>query len=166
MSLINLKNLLLSTPKLQTLQICALHTTNVCNKVQTARYKVTTKKDFPLTYEMANKPHDIAHRKSWNSWNTSNIEGGLRPSETAVEDVFIRKFMAGTWHDLFASEVIIKRQHNMIRIAGIIKQVITSRKVYFLIGYTEEMLSFWLQCPVKIELQSIGDKKEMVFKYI
>ncbi|KAJ8960465.1 hypothetical protein NQ318_013749 [Aromia moschata] len=56
---------------------------------------------------MANPPHQIAHRKSWNSWNTSNLQGGLRPSETAVEDQFIRKFMVGTWHRLFA-----KRDHN------------------------------------------------------
>ena len=27
----------------------------------------------PLTYEMAYKPSDIAHKKGWNSWNTSKI---------------------------------------------------------------------------------------------
>jgi len=90
----------------------------------------------------------------------------LRPAETAVEDVFIRKFMTGTWHDLFESEVIIKRQHNIIRIAGIIRQSISARKMYFLIGYCEELLSFWLQCPVKLELQTVAEKKIVTFKYI
>ncbi|KAJ9581131.1 hypothetical protein L9F63_023690 [Diploptera punctata] len=142
------------------------HITASCQKVQAGRYKVTAKRNKPLTYEMANPPHFIAHRKSWNSWNTSNLEGGLRPAETAVEDLFIRKFMMGTWHNLFESEVIIKRQHNIIRIVGIVRQAINARKMYFLIGYCEELLSFWLQCPVKLELQTVSDKNDVVFKYI
>lgn len=143
-----------------------LHTTSVCNKVQAGRYKITSKKTFPLTYEMANPPHQIAHRKAWNSWNTANVLDGHRPSETAVEDQFIRMFITGTWHALFASEVIIKRQHNIIRIAGLVNGSVLPRKMYFLIGYTEEFLSFWLQCPVKMELQVIANKKDAVFKYI
>lgn len=94
------------------------------------------------------------------------MQGGPRPAETAVEDLFIRKFVTGTWHSLFVSEVIIKRQHNIIRIAGIIRQAISPRKMYFLIGYTEELLSFWLQCPVKLELQTVTDKRDTIFKYI
>lgn len=136
---------------------------------------------------MANPPHYIAHRKSWNSWNTCKFNkinyilhlqlithlfvlatmlDGLRPSQTAIEDIFIRKFITGTWHSLVCSEVIIKRQHNMIRIAAIMRQAISARKMYFLIGYTEELLSYWLQCPVTLELQTIQDRKDVVFKYI
>lgn len=100
-----------------------------------------------------------------NSNFSANLEGGLRSSETAVEDMFIRKFMTGTWHALFLSEIIIKRQHNMIRIGGIISRAVAARKIYFLIGYTEELLSYWLQCPVKLELQS-AEKKDVVFKYV
>lgn len=74
--------------------------------------------------------------------------------------------MTGTWHGLFVSEIIIKRQHNIIRIAGIVRQAISARKMYFLIGYCEEILSFWLQCPIKLELQSVSDPKAVVFKYI
>ncbi|CAG2053913.1 unnamed protein product [Timema podura] len=157
-----------------------VHVTACCHKVQAGRYRISPKGDKPLTYEMANPPHFIAHRKSWNSWNTcmnilqcpavkefvTNLEGGLRSADTAIEDIFIRKFMTGTWHSLFVSEVIIKRQHNMIRIAGIIRQAISPRKMYFLLGYCEELLSYWLQCPVKLELQTVADKKDVVFKYI
>lgn len=75
-------------------------------------------------------------------------------------------FMTGTWHALIVSEVIIKRQHNIIRIAAILRQSISPRKLYFLLGYTEELLSFWLQCPVKLELQTVTDKNSVVFKYI
>ncbi|XP_029668874.1 28S ribosomal protein S24, mitochondrial isoform X1 [Formica exsecta] len=142
------------------------HASTVLNKSQSGRYKVTLKRDRPLTYEMANPPHYLAHRKSWNSWNTSNIKDGNRPSETAVEDMFIRQFMKGTWHNLFASEVIIKRQHNIIRIAGIITRTIAPYKIYFLTGYTEELLSYWLQCPIKIELVTTDSKKDVIFKYI
>ncbi|XP_011267400.1 28S ribosomal protein S24, mitochondrial isoform X2 [Camponotus floridanus] len=142
------------------------HRSTVLNKSSSGRYKVTLKRDRPLTYEMANPPHYLAHRKSWNSWNTSNVKDGNRPSETAVEDMFIRQFMRGTWHNLFVSEVIIKRQHNIIRIAGIITRSIAPYKIYFLTGYTEELLSYWLQCPIKIELVTTDSKKDVVFKYI
>ena len=91
---------------------------------------------------------------------------GVRPAECAIEDFIIRKFMTGTWHGLFISEIIIKRQHNIIRIAGIVRQAISTRKMYFLIGYCEEILSFWLQCPIKLELQTANDMKDVVFKYI
>ncbi|KAJ8938097.1 hypothetical protein NQ314_011609 [Rhamnusium bicolor] len=161
-----LKNIVFNNVRIQWNASRILHTSPVCCKSQAGRYRITPKKDFPLTYEMANPPHQIAHRKSWNSWNTTNIEGGLRSSETAVEDVFIRKFMTGTWHNLFVSEIIIKRQHNIIRIAGIIQRSVGARKMYFLIGYSEELLSFWLQCPVKLELQTVPDRKSVVFKYI
>lgn len=95
-----------------------------------------------------------------------NLLGGLRPSETAVDDEFIRRFVTGTWQNLFVSEIIIKRQHNMIRVAGIVVRAIPPRKMYFLIGYTEELLSYWLQCPLKLELQTVDSKKDVVFKYI
>lgn len=50
-----------------------LHASAVCMKTQSGKYKITTKKDRPLTYEMANPPHYIAHRKSWNSWNCCKL---------------------------------------------------------------------------------------------
>ncbi|XP_055377288.1 28S ribosomal protein S24, mitochondrial [Condylostylus longicornis] len=143
-----------------------IHITPVLERVQSGRYRITPKKDRPLTYEMANPPDTIAHVKSWNSWNTSTLEGGLRPSETAIEDIFIRKFITGTFHALVCSEIIIKRQHNHIRIAALLKRSITPRKMYFLIGYTEELLSYWLQCPITLELQTVADRKDVIFKYI
>ncbi|KAG7208256.1 hypothetical protein KM043_016602 [Ampulex compressa] len=142
-----------------------LHLSAALNRVQAGRYKPTIKKNKPLTYEMANPPHLIKHRKSWNSWNTSNIKDGNRPSETTIEDMFIRKFFIGTWHGQAMSEIIIKRQHNMIRVAVILNQALHAYKLYFLIGYTEELLSVWLQCPVKLELLTIANKESVVFKY-
>lgn len=74
--------------------------------------------------------------------------------------------MTGTFHNLLCSEVIIKRQHNHIRIAAILRQGIIARKMYFLIGFTEELLSSWLQCPITLEVQTVADSKDVVFKYI
>lgn len=142
-----------------------IHVSVALSKVQSGRYKPTIKRTKPLTYEMANPPHYIAHRKSWNSWNTSNIKDGNRPADTALEDIFIRNFVKGTWHNLFLSEIIIKRQHNMTRIAGIIHHRLNPQKMYFLIGYTEQFLSYWLQGPVKMELVT-AEKDDIIFKYI
>lgn len=144
----------------------AFGTTTACLKKVAARYKVTLRKDKPLTYEMANAPHQIAGRKSWNSWNTSNLLDGIRRSETTTEDFFIRRFMAGTWHRLFLSEVIIKRRGNMIIIGGIVLQALHPRKMYFLTGYSEEILSYVLKCPIKLELQTVADRKDVVYKYV
>lgn len=145
----------------------AIHVSAACCKVTSGRHKVTLKQNKPLTYEQANPPHFIGVRKSWNSWNTSNLFESTRQSETTVEDFFIRKFMTGTWHRLFASEIIIKRRLNVVYIGGIVRQTIHPRKLYFLIGYSEELLSIFLKCPVKIEVQSINpDSNAMIFKYI
>lgn len=74
--------------------------------------------------------------------------------------------MNGTFHSHICSEVIIKRQFNHIRIATIVRRGLAPRKFYFLIGYTEELLSIWLQCPVTLELQTVEKKEDTVFKYV
>ena len=92
------------------------------------------------------------------------------PYKMLMEDMFIRKFIGGTFPQAMLSEVIIKRQHNLVRIAFLFNRnaigMHPPSKIYFLIGYTEELLSFWLKCPVKLELQSVAGESETVFKYI
>lgn len=62
----------------------------------------------------------------------SNVTGGLfmdkehhlwlpRSSETATEDVFIRKFISGTFSGLVLSEVVIKRRGNLIVLAFLVR---------------------------------------------
>lgn len=97
---------------------------------------------------------------------TANLQDGLRPSQTAIEDMFIRKFIVGTFHSLVCSEVIIKRQFNHIRIAFLLRRGIPPHKVYFLIGYTEELLANFMQCPITLELQTIAKQEDTYFKYI
>lgn len=100
-----------------------------------------------------------------NNYKQDTIDA-QRGAPTVLEDQFIRRFMMGTWHSLVLSEVIIKRQHNHIRIAAVIRQGITARKMYFLIGYSEELLAYWLQCPVTLELQTTEKKENVIFKFI
>ncbi|XP_055322934.1 28S ribosomal protein S24, mitochondrial [Sitodiplosis mosellana] len=144
----------------------SIHASAVCLKTSSGKYKITPKRDRPLTYEMANPPYQIATRKAWNSWNCANLQDGLRPCQTVVEDMFIRKFITGTFHSLVCSEVIIKRQFNHIRIAFLMRRGIAPNKVYFLIGYTEELLSSWMQCPITLEIQTIAKQEDTIFKYI
>jgi small subunit ribosomal protein S24 len=156
----------------------SFHNTNPLHKIKAGRYKVTLDRTRPLTYEMAMIPEKIGTHKAFNSLNTGQLEGMLGWKKSLdrggvllshklfMEDMFIRKFMRGTWSESFVSEIIVKRQHNTVRIAGIIQKSIPARKLYFLLGYTEEMLSLWLKCPVKLELQVLIDPKEMIYKYI
>jgi len=44
-----------------------------------------------------------------------------RASETATEDVYIRKFITGTWQNLLLSEPVIKRRANTISIAFLVR---------------------------------------------
>lgn len=97
---------------------------------------------------------------------TANLQDGLRPSQTAIEDMYIRKFIVGTFHSLVCSEVVIKRQFNHIRIAFLCRRGVPPTKLYFLIGYTEELLSNFMQCPITLELQTIAKQEDTYFKYI
>eukprot|EP00095_Tigriopus_kingsejongensis_P000127 snap_masked-scaffold450_size166944-processed-gene-0.11 protein:Tk00127 transcript:snap_masked-scaffold450_size166944-processed-gene-0.11-mRNA-1 annotation:"28s ribosomal protein mitochondrial precursor" len=152
-----------------------LHLSPPLGKTVAGRYKVTVNRTKPLTYEMSFKPEAIMHQKGFNSFNTAQLEntflkkeeiGQDLPTKMLLEDKFIRQFMHGTWPEALESMVIIKRQHNLIRLAAIIsRNRIPPAKVYFLIGYTEELLSFWLKCPVRLELQS-GEREDVIYKYI
>lgn len=110
-------------------------------------------------------PKFIGHTKSWNTFNTSNLRDGKRKAETVSDDLFLRQFIYGTWHSLFASELIIKRRHNMIILSGLVTRTIHPRRMYFLIGYTEEILSALLKTPVKMEIQTIESKDDVIFAH-
>uniref|UniRef100_A0A9J8CRK4 Mitochondrial ribosomal protein S24 n=1 Tax=Cyprinus carpio carpio TaxID=630221 RepID=A0A9J8CRK4_CYPCA len=128
-----------------------------------ARIRVA-KGDKPVTYEQAYHPHHIGHRKGWLSQHTSNLQGEDGAAERVVEDVFIRRFMYGTFHGCLADEVVIKRRGNLLLICAVMIQKLLPSKFYFLIGYTEELLSHFYKCPVKIEMQTVEEK--VVYKYL
>lgn len=108
----------------------------------------------------------IGVRKSWNTFSTSGLIDGIRTAETSHEDVFIRKFLTGTWPRMLASDALIKRRQNQIFISFIALRVLNPQRMYFLIGFTEEVLSYVLKSPVKLEIQTVADEENVVYKYI
>ncbi|XP_073478224.1 small ribosomal subunit protein uS3m [Aquarana catesbeiana] len=138
-------------------QIRAIQTTSICLKNRAARVRVS-KGDKPVTYEEAHPPHFIAHRKGWLSQHSSNLDGEEGAAGRTIEDIYIRKFMYGTFHGCLANEILIKRRANVIVICAIIIQKFAPHKLYFLTGYTETMLSYLYKCPVRLEIQTVEDK--------
>ncbi|XP_061449059.1 small ribosomal subunit protein uS3mA-like [Rhineura floridana] len=132
-------------------------------KNQAARVRVG-KGDKPVTYEEAHPPHYIAHRKGWLSQHTSHLSGEGGAAERVVEDVFIRRFIYGTFHSCLANEIVLKRRANTLVICVVFVQRLLPSKFYFLIGYTETLLSFLYKCPVKMEVQTVPEK--VVYKYL
>ncbi|KAG5450681.1 28S ribosomal protein S24, mitochondrial [Clonorchis sinensis] len=139
----------------------------VCKNTRVGVVRRTRNQSIPLTYEQAKKPHQIGLMKSWNSWNTSNLENEcLYTSDITVQDELIRAFIRGTFPVAVESEVIIKRQWNVVRIAFLLSSRVQPIEAHFLIGYSEELLSHLLRCLVKLEVQVIASKKDVVFRYI
>uniref|UniRef100_G3NAX3 Mitochondrial ribosomal protein S24 n=1 Tax=Gasterosteus aculeatus aculeatus TaxID=481459 RepID=G3NAX3_GASAC len=140
-----------------------LHVTAARCKNRAARVRVG-KGDRPLTYEEALPPHHIAHRKGWLSQHTGNLRGEEGTAERTVEDVFVRRFIFGTFHGCLANELVIKRRGNVLVVCALMLQKLQPQKFYFLIGYSETMLSHLYKCPVKLEVQTLQDKA--VYKYL
>ncbi|XP_030407636.1 28S ribosomal protein S24, mitochondrial isoform X1 [Gopherus evgoodei] len=141
----------------------AIQTTAVCHKNRAARVRVG-KGDKPVTYEQAHPPHYIAHRKGWLSLHTSNLDGEGGAAERTVEDVFIRKFIYGTFHGCLANEIVLKRRANVLIICAVFLQRLPPYKFYFLVGYTETLLSFFYKCPVRLEVQTVPER--VIYKYL
>jgi small subunit ribosomal protein S24 len=53
----------------------------------------------------------------------------------------------------------------MIILSGLVTRTTHPRRMYFLIGYTEEILSTLLKTPVKMEIQTIDNKDDVIFTY-
>ena len=93
-----------------------------------------------------------------------NLKGEEGAADRTVEDVFVRRFMFGTFHGCLADEVVIKRRGNMLIVCAIMTQKLSPPKFYFLIGYAESLLSHFYKCPVKLEIRTLYEKA--VYKYL
>lgn len=83
-----------------------------------------------------------------------SLNGSYWASERLLDDIMIRKFVEGVLHDFLKSEVVIKRKANRINLVFILSKEGDLTKFYFLVGFTEKLLSELLGCVVKIEPQS------------
>ena len=92
---------------------------------------------------------------------------GKRQAETVRDDTLIRRFIYGTFIDLFASEIIIKRRFNIVDIGFLVRLPRRDHvsKCYFLVGYSEQLLSALLKCVVRIQIQTIQNKNDLIFRY-
>ncbi|KAJ3605437.1 hypothetical protein NHX12_027484 [Muraenolepis orangiensis] len=158
-----LRSLVKLCPLQTTLGTRNLHVTAVQCKNHAARIRVG-KGDRPVNYEEALHPHHIGHRKGWLSQNPSNLKGEEGAAERSLEDVFIRRFIFGTFHGCLANELVIKRRGNLLLVCAMMLQKLPPQKFYFLTGYTESLLSHFYKCPVKLEIQTVQNR--VVYKYL
>ena len=76
--------------------------------------------------------------------------------ERFIDDVMIRKFIEGTFYEMLVSNIVVKRQLNQIKISIFVNaKGTTVHKVYFLVGFTERLLTHLLGCFVKMEVMSV-----------
>ena len=102
----------------------------------------------------------------WPHAGTLRQAGRSDRMTTAMEDQFIRSFVLGTWNKTWLSEVVIKRVHNDITIAGIVCPLPSIRTMHFLSGYAEELLSHILKSNVHIHIQCVNNRSYLVHKTI
>lgn len=88
-----------------------------------------------------------------------SLKGSLWASERLLDDIMIRKFVEGVMHGFLESEVVIKRRANRIILVFLVSIHEDIRKFYFLVGFTEKLLTELLGCIVKVEAQSSIGKK-------
>ncbi|XP_009463054.1 PREDICTED: 28S ribosomal protein S24, mitochondrial, partial [Nipponia nippon] len=93
-----------------------------------------------------------------------NLAGEPGAAERAVEDAFLRRFLYGTFPGILADEVVLKRRANLLVICAVLARGLAPAKLYFLVGYTETLLSHFYKCPVRLELQTVPTK--VVYKYL
>ncbi|XP_054031049.1 28S ribosomal protein S24, mitochondrial [Dryobates pubescens] len=142
---------------------CALHTTPACFKVRAARARVG-KGDKAVSYERALGPHHIAHRKGWLSLHTGHLGARGGAAERALEDSFLRRFLYGTFPGILADEVVLKRRGNLLVLCLVLARALAPAKLYFLLGYSETLLSHFYKCPVRVEVQTVPGR--VVYKYL
>merc|ERR1711911_238619 len=106
-------------------------------------------------------PEKIGDKKGHLAFNASNLPDGKGKHSCLWEDMFIRKFMHGTWSNILATEIIIKRRLNIINISAFLHRNQKSHKIYFLLGYSEEFLKNFLKRIVNIEIQTIESMEDI-----
>lgn len=96
--------------------------------------------------------------------SSGNLDGEDHAAERTLEDVFLRKFMLGTFPGCLADQIVLKRRANQVDICAVVLRQLPAHKFYFLVGYSETLLSHLYKCPVKLHLQTVPSK--VVYKYI
>jgi hypothetical protein len=95
------------------------------------------------------------------------LHGEEGSPEIIFEDIFVRKFLAGTFPQTYdeRNPIIIKHRQNFIDITMVVKE--NSRQLrnkaltelHFLQVYSEELLTRFLKCPVHLNIQCMNNEK-------
>ena len=141
------------------------HASSVLLKKKAGRIQQSKLRNKPITYEMSFKPERIQHQKGWLSFNTSNLHGEDNAHQMAYEDLFIRKFIYGTFYRLTVSEIVLKRRLNILDIIMFVNRNTNTVKYQYLVSYTEEILSKLLRYNVKVHLL-LASQEDMIYKYV
>jgi small subunit ribosomal protein S24 len=72
--------------------------------------------------------------------------------------------MRGTFPGCLADQLVLKRRANQVDICAVVLRQLPAHKFYFLVGYSETLLSHFYKCPVRLHLQTVPAK--VVYKYI
>lgn len=81
--------------------------------------------------------------------------GSENASERLMDDIMVRKFIEGVFYELLVSDIVIKRRDNQIIVAFYLAgSSMVSVKTYFLVGFSERLLSEMFGCIVKLEIVS------------
>lgn len=81
-----------------------------------------------------------------------------------MEDVFLRRFMRGTFPGCLADQLVLKRRANQLDICALVSRRLPAHKFYFLVGYSQTLLSHLYRCRVRLHLQTVPAK--VVYKYL
>uniref|UniRef100_A0A915MEY7 Uncharacterized protein n=1 Tax=Meloidogyne javanica TaxID=6303 RepID=A0A915MEY7_MELJA len=105
-----------------------------------------------MTYDMSRLPSDIAVRL------------------TLAQDEIIRRFVRAIFYTYLpltvgGTELITKRRGNVVYVAGFLIPKGNMEQIYWLYGFTEEILSNLLKQPVKLELQFIRSADDLAVEY-
>ena len=95
---------------------------------------------------------------------SGNLDGEDHAAERTVEDVFLQKFMLGTFPGYLADPLILKRQAHQLEVCALVLRQLPAHKFHLLVGYSETLLSPCDKRPVCPHLQTVPSK--VVYKYI
>ncbi|EFB29988.1 hypothetical protein PANDA_016134, partial [Ailuropoda melanoleuca] len=95
---------------------------------------------------------------------SGNLDGKDHAAERTVEDVFLQKFMLGTFPGYLADPLILKRQAHQLEVCALVLRQLPAHKFHLLVGYSETLLSPCDKRPVCPHLQTVPSK--VVYKYI
>ena len=124
---------------------------NLLTSSSTSRPYSSTKGKVPENDKNL-KPYSVNKLRSWNSrWGVpprSKKFGKEKMAELTVDDLFITKFIRGTFPMNPDNPIIISRKENIINIT--LPLMMDPFTVNFLVGYSEKILSEWLGCQVNV----------------